>query len=120
MKLTINGRPISKKNSKQIGKNKYSGAVFITASKQWKQFELDALRQLYGIKERFTGPIRVDYYFYFKGMMSTDIDNVMGGINDILQTAGIIDDDKNIKQGTFNIVGGLEEWSTDIEITKMI
>lgn len=117
MKIIIDGRPISKKNSKQIFYNKYLKRCMITSSKQWKKFEAIALKQIEKYQYvKFNGPIKIDYVFYFKGGMAVDVDNAMAGINDILQTSGIIDDDKNIVKGSFEIVKGSTDWVSEVSI----
>lgn len=116
--ITISGRPISKKNSKRIiqrGKRK-----FIVPSKAYKQFEEDSLWLLKSVDEKYEGKIHVNYKFYYKGKMKTDVDNAIAGINDILEKAGIIDNDKNIVSGSFEIVSGQKEWRTEIKISKII
>lgn len=119
IKIIIEGRVISKKNHKVVGRNRYSGKQFFTSGKAWKNFEKDALSQLVMVRDVFAKNIKIDYKFYFKGNMFTDVDNAMAGINDILQLAGIIDDDKSIKQGSFEIINCHTEWFTEIWIEQM-
>ena len=119
MKITITGRPISKKNSKIVGRNRYSGKQFFTSSKQWQTFEKDALNQLLGVSAKFTGNFRIDYKFSCYKGLSLDVDNAISGINDILQLAGIIDDDKNLTLGSFEKIPQCLEWKSEIEITQL-
>ena len=88
-------------------------------SKAYERFHEDALWQLKGVKEKFTGPVMVNYVFYQKGKMRQDVDNAMASINDVLQDAGIIDDDVNIKCGVFYKYSA-KEWSTEVEIVRII
>ena len=119
MKITIIGKVISKKNSKQIGVNKYTNRVYFTSSKAWKVFEEDALNQLlqYRNQDHFEGKIRIDYVFYYKNKGWLDVDNAMTGINDLLQDSGIIRNDRDIKKGRFDIIEGVEDWKTELEIS---
>jgi Holliday junction resolvase RusA-like endonuclease len=118
MKIIIYGRIASKKNSKNTGRNKYTGKTFFTSSKPWKRFEKDALEQLLQYKkEKYPGLVKIDYVFVTKGKEALDIDNAMAGINDVLQTAGIIENDRNIKQASQIIIHGYHEWITEIEIS---
>lgn len=120
MNITIHGRPISKKNSKQIIPKRGTGGFFILPSKAWKTFEKDALQQLQAYERPFFSvPVRVNYKFSFKGNMSTDVDNAMGGINDILQMAGILADDKFVRRGDFDVITGCEDWKTELIITPI-
>lgn len=119
MKFVIKGRPISKKNSKNVGVNRYTNTIYFTSSKAWKRFEADAVDQLLKYDARFEGAIRVDYTFYFKGGMWVDLGNAIDGIDDILQLSGIIDNDKNIEAGGFVVNKGCKDWETIIEIQKL-
>ena len=114
----IKGRPASKKNSKQIFR--VGNRTIIAPSTAYTRFEKYALEQLlpYRAKGTFTGPIRVVYYFYQLGRLSQDVDNAMASINDVLQKSGIIDDDKNIKQGSFFICSA-DKWFTEVVIESI-
>ncbi len=118
-KITIKGRVISKKNSKQIFRNRYTGKPFIKSSDAYSDFENDALKQLCNCKACFFGKVRVDYVFEVKGQMRIDVDNAIASINDILQQAGVIDDDNNVVKGSFEKINGMKEWNTHIEISKI-
>lgn len=119
MQIVIYDRPISKKNSKNLFYNKYLKRCMLTSSKQWKAFEKSALEQLLNYRGmKYEGLVRVDYVFYFKGNMLVDVDNAMAGINDVLQQAGVILDDKNIRRGSFDVITGNEEWKSVVEITE--
>lgn len=116
MKLTITGRPISKKNSRTFIRR---GRMIVSLpSKAYKNFQTMALVQLEDCKKTFNTLLQVNYVFHMKGKMDTDADNMMAGINDILQTAGIIENDKLIVKGTYEKVSGCSDWQTDIEIIK--
>lgn len=118
MKIIIEGKVISKKNSKQVGVNKYTHRIYVTASKAWKIFQDDALKQLFQYKNKghFEGPVRVNYSFFFKDKGWLDVDNAMSGINDLLQESQIIRNDRDIKKGCFSVTEGCPEWKTEIDI----
>ena len=120
VKIKIDGRVISKKNSKQIFRNRYTGAPFIKSSDAYAGFGDDALRQLQTCQACFFGKVRIDYVFEIKGQMRIDVDNAMASINDILQKAGVIDDDNNVVKGSFEKVNGMNDWTTYVEISKVI
>ena len=86
-------------------------------SKAFEAFRESALWQLKKVHTKFTGPISVSYMFIQKGKMKQDVDNAIASINDVLQDAGIIDDDVNIISGTFNKVSG-KDWKTIIGIKQ--
>lgn len=118
MKIIIEGKVISKKNSKRVGYNKYTNKLYFTSSKAWKEFEEDALKQLYQfrVKGNFVDKVKITYTFYFKGKEWLDVDNAITGINDLLQASTIIRNDRDIKEGHFYIVEGCKEWKSEIDI----
>lgn len=116
--ITILGRVFSKKNSKQIFRTK--GRTFVISSKAYQKFQADALTQLYTAKKNMPSPYSVDYTFLLKGKMSTDLDNLIASVNDILQLAGIIDDDKNITHIKAAKAMNHQDWKTKIIITSIV
>ena len=117
--MKITSRPISKKNSKQIFTNKRTGKSFISSSSSYKQFEKDALWELKSYKQKHTGPVHAEYTFKMKGKLTLDLDNAIASINDVLQKAGIIDDDKNIVSLSAVKHQGFKDWETIIEIEEV-
>lgn len=113
MLITIEGRPISKKNSRRN-----FGHVSLP-SEAYCKFEKEALKQLKDVKEKHTGPMSVSYSFFMKGRLDSDIDNMIAGVNDILQKAGIIDDDKNIQEIEAVKWAENKDWRTEITITSL-
>ena len=85
------------------------------SSKAYHQFRKDALKQIVD-HIQIAPPYSVKYHFEMKGKFSTDIDNMIAGINDIFQEAGIISDDKHIWYIEAEKIGGFIEWKTIIEI----
>src|SRR5690606_4562568 len=111
VQITLFGRPVSKKNNKNVGVNKYTNRVFFTSSPAWKKFEKSALKQLLTYKQiKFKGSVSIDYYFYYKGRLSVDVDNAMAGINDVLQASGIIENDDFIDKGSFTKNRNAPDW----------
>lgn len=118
MELVISGRPISKKNHMQF--RIAGGRRFITTSTAYKKFERNALFQLMAIKKKlFTKPVSVTYQFYIQGKYHVDFDNLIAGINDILQKANILVDDDLIVKGSFEKIGGCAGWSTKLSIEEV-
>ena len=122
--IILTGRPISKKNSKQMFRNSRTGKMFATPSVAFKRFQNDALAQI--IYERQVpadwdkvGTFDVAYIFHRKGKLSQDADNAMASVNDVLQVANVIDDDKNILSGSFCVLQGRSDWKTEIVITRL-
>lgn len=117
MVIEIVGRPISKKNSRRL--ISHHGRPMSISSKAYLEFEESALWQLKAYKERHKGPVDVVYTFEMKGKLDADCDNLIGGINDILEKSGIIDNDKNIVSGSFVKYHGFKDWRTMVRIEEV-
>lgn len=135
MLITIHGRPIAKKNSRNIF-YKY-GKLINTPSDAYHKFEKDALQQLVdskvtriaGVDEKrraiykcsgmFSGKVFINYIFHLKGLGNIDGDNIQAGINDILQKAGVISNDRNMREWHGKIIENSKEWKTEIAITPI-
>lgn len=111
--ITITGRPASKKNNRRN-----FGHVSLP-SKAYERFHEDALWQLKTVQARFTGKVRIDYWFMQKGKMRQDVDNAMASINDVLQDAGIIWDDNDVYVGSFEKLPYAADWSTRVLIQEI-
>lgn len=123
LKITIDGRPYSKKNSRESRKarNKKTGKLYsyMVPGEKYEVFETAALYQLKRIAHRFTGPVVIDYVFYKIGNSLQDVDNAICSVNDVLQKSLIIENDRDIYIGSFEIVPGSTEWKTEIFIQQM-
>lgn len=110
----IEGRPISKKNSRRnFGKVSLPSIGYV-------KFEKLALAQLEAMQiEPLLGPVRVKYRFCMKGRLDSDVDNMIAGINDILQKAGIIENDSLILEGSFIKQPLCPDWQTILEIKQI-
>ena len=68
MRFTINGNPVTKKNSQQILVNRATGRPFISPSKKYKEYEANAIADLMeqGVKNftDFDFPIDVPVNYY--------------------------------------------------------
>lgn len=118
--LVLIGRPASKKNSKQMFRNSRTGKMFTSPSKAFKRFQYGALPQIMlpsGWDK--TGTFDICYTFHRKGKLSQDVDNAMASINDVLQVANVIDDDKNILSGSFAVIRECSDWKTELVITRL-
>lgn len=123
--FTISGRVISKKNSKRIAFNRRTGRPLLVSSHSYKDFSEEATaeltEQLYKAKARgfrfpLQAPYSLDFTFLLKGVSSTDIDNMITSVCDVLQDAGIIDDDKNVVSISARKHNGQPEYKTAITI----
>jgi len=106
IKLTLTGRPITKKNS-QIPIKTKSGKFFIIQSKQYRAYEKDCLLQ---IKEQFpwqittalhpglpiTGKLHLEVLYYMPDRRLPDLLNLLAATSDIIEKAGVIENDRDI------------------------
>ena len=97
--LTLTGRPYTKKNSQQITYNRGTGKRGLIQSKQYRTYETDCLWQL----KKYKGPtfegvnLHLQALYYMPNRRGwPDLVGVLQATQDILQKAGIIDNDKNI------------------------
>lgn len=120
MEVVILGRVASKKNSKRAFFNKRMGRMMVLNSASYEKFKKDALSQLRQWAASVPGPYRMDYCFEMRGKGATDGDNMEASINDVLQEAGIIDDDKNILKWSGEKVLNAKEYRTTVRISTII
>lgn len=93
---TVKLNPVTKKNSPQLGVNKYTGKPYIIPSKPYKQYEKDAP---WFLRPRPQTPIdyrvNVKCLFYMRTHGIVDIVGLEQAIYDILVAAGILKDDNS-------------------------
>lgn len=107
------GRVISKKNSKQLVLSRAYPLIF--PSKSYMEFKKQALRELMIQRARpQIAPYKIEYSFHLKGKIDIDLDNAVTSINDILQDAGIIGDDKDVISIGATKTGGYDNFYTTI------
>jgi len=94
IKYTIKIPPVTKKNHQQILINKTTGRPFVMPSKQYKQYEKEAM---WFLKPRPPRPIEcrvnIKCLFYLPTRKRTDLTNLLEAVDDLLVHAGIIADD---------------------------
>lgn len=113
--IIIKGRPASKKNNPRIFK--HGRITFRLPSLAFERFKEEALWQLKRYKQATPiGQCRITYDFFQKGKLKQDPDNAVASINDVLQEAGIIENDSEIIFGTWEIFRESEDWVTKIKI----
>lgn len=103
MEIIIYNQTASQKNSKQVGRNRYTGKTFVTSSKTVKDWQQEAFKQLKDFEYKFTGRVQIDYMFYVKDNVRRDLDNMITSINDVLQNANC---KKELKKGKIKNVKG--------------
>lgn len=121
---TILGKPATKKNSMRIAYT-VSGRPILLPSKTNVSWSNDAVRQLQeqhrgpnGALPPLDGPVSVTYRIYLRDRQSEgDADNYMAAVNDVLQKAGVLANDKLIRCGMFTKSYDKENARVDIQIT---
>lgn len=99
MRLVIEGRPTTKKNSLRIAKNKTTGKRFVMQSKQSNNW---AVRAVWQIKaqargQAFTGPVNMAAVVY-RQVAAGDLLNYLAAVSDALEAAGVVENDRLIVQ----------------------
>ena len=97
IKLTITGRPITKKNNQRILKNFKTGRRFIAPSEQFGEYQEMSLWKL---KNQYYGepveiPVNVKCLYYMPTRGRVDLSNLMESTHDILVKAQILKDDNS-------------------------
>lgn len=115
MILIIPGRPATKKNSGRIvprGKHH-----IILPSETFENYQEAALWHLKKYKCRFTGPVHVKCLYYMPNRRSwPDLVGLLQATSDILEAAGIIENDKFIADYDGSRIAGLDADDPRVEI----
>ena len=90
-KITIPIEPRTKKNSQQIIMCK--GRPMIIPSKQYKDYEKQALNFLIFNTMVIDYPVNVECHFYMKTKRKCDLTNLLECADDVLVKAGVLVDD---------------------------
>lgn len=94
LKITLYGRPITKKNSSRIVK--CGNYTKILPSKQYSQYEKDCIRQIQGSKKkRICIPVNMQCIYYMPTKHRVDLVNLLEATCDILVKANVLEDDNS-------------------------
>lgn len=93
MKITLYGRPITKKNSQRI--IRAGNYPRIIPSEQYKAYERDCLYQLLQTPRAPEGALNMECVYYMPTRHRVDLVNLLEATCDILVEAGIIEDDNS-------------------------
>ena len=123
MKITLQGNPITKKNSFQMARNPKTGAMFPVQSKAYKGYQRYAVKLLKAMAgEPINTPVNICYTFYMETRRSVDALNLCEALDDILVQAGFLaDDNRDIVAGHDGTRVLYDKMSprVEIEITEM-
>lgn len=67
----------------------------------------------------FSEKVFIDYKFHLRGLGNQDGDNIQAGINDILELAGFLTNDRNMREWHGKIIEGAKDWVTEVEIIPL-
>ena len=91
--FTLRMPPISKKNSQQIMVNKATGRPFIMPSKNFVQYQKDALWFIPKLTNPIDYAVNVKCLFYMPTRRKCDLTNLLEAIDDIMVKSGLLADD---------------------------
>lgn len=123
LKLTIPGRPISKKNHQQIVY--VNGKPVIIQSKYWAQYE----RFCCGTKRKpgwlaqwgniqFDKPVTLTCHYWLPDRRSRpDLGNLLAGTCDLLEAAGILKNDRLVVKFGDSCIMGIDANNPRVDIT---
>lgn len=115
MHITIYGRPTTKKNSSRVVmRGRYPKVL---PSKYYKDYERDAHIQLMQVKATFNGPVAVKCVYYMPDRRSSpDLVGLLQATSDILESAGVISNDKYIINYDGSCIAGVDKDNPRVEI----
>jgi Holliday junction resolvase RusA-like endonuclease len=118
MRITLYGKPITKKNSMQI--ISCGGRPRLIQSKAYRDYEKGCLEQMgfegCYVKEPINEKIKVTCLYYLKDNRKTDLTNLLAATHDILQKAEIIEDDALIVNLDGSRIVGVDKDNPRVEI----
>jgi len=118
MKITLYGKPITKKNSMRIVSR--GGRPRLIQSKAYMAYENDCLKQICPSwsngGESINCKIHVSCLYYLKDKRKTDLTNLLAASHDILQKSGIIEDDALIVSLDGSRIVGVDRENPRVEI----
>lgn len=124
LKLVIQGRPITSKNSQQIVMNKKTGQRYVIQKKSYRTYSKDALFQIASQMNNNKIPyfndtlVHLTALYYMPNRKGwPDLMGLLQATCDILETAGAIDNDRNIVSLNGSKIVGLDKENARVEIT---
>lgn len=93
IRFTIKLPPISKKNSQQILINRATGRPFVMPSKQYKEYEKDALWFIPKVEAPIICPVNIKCLFYMPTRRRVDLTNLLEAVDDLMVKADLLADD---------------------------
>lgn len=121
-RIVLFGRPKTKKNSQMVVKARSkAGKIYHRPipSKSFQEYQEACLWQLKTYRgPKFTGPVEVKVLYYMPDRRSwPDLIGLLQATSDILESAGIIQDDKLIVSYDGSRIAGIDKQNPRAEIT---
>lgn len=122
LKITIPGRPITKKNGSEIAYNRKTKRPFVKPSKQFLRYQDDAGWYLKCKGKKLAGRYNLKALYYMPDRRRVDLGNLLAATCDILVHYGVLADDNSdivaAHDGCRVIKGSLEP-RAEITITEL-
>jgi len=115
-RIVLTGRPITKKNSQTIARNRRTGRPYVLQSEQYRRYEEDCLKQLMACRARFAGPVRMKCLYWMPDRRRPDLLGLLQATADILEKAQIIDNDRNVVSFDGSRIAGVDRENPRVEI----
>jgi Holliday junction resolvase RusA-like endonuclease len=115
-RIVLTGRPITKKNHQTIARNRRTGRPYVLQSERYRQYEQDCLWQLKTCQERFAGPVRMKCLYWMPDRRKPDLLGLLQATADILEEAGVIDNDRNVVSFDGSRIMGVDKQNPRVEI----
>lgn len=95
LKITIPGRPITKKNGSVIAYNRQTKRLFVRHSEQFLRYQEGASRWLDGKGKKLAGRYNLKCVYYMNTRQRVDLCNLLAATCDILVHYGVLVDDNS-------------------------
>ena len=121
IKFIVKLSPITKKNHQMILRNSRTGKPFVSPSKQYKQYEKDAMRFI-PKNEYIDYPVNIKCLFYMPTRRRCDLTNLLEAIDDVMVKAGLLKDDDYtiiVSHDGSRVLYDKENPRTEVEITRI-
>lgn len=117
LKLIVLGNPVTKKNSMQI--IAAAGRPFLIQSKAYRNYEKDAKKQIRIAHNlpALAGPVQMKCLYWLQTRRKTDLLNLLAATADILEAAGVIEDDVLVESVDGSRKMGVDRDNPRVEIT---
>lgn len=95
LKITLKGRPITKKNSSQLAYNPATKRMFVKPSAAFEAYQEAVGWQLTHKGEKLAGRYNVKCVYYMPTLHRVDLCNLLAATCDILVHYGVLEDDNS-------------------------